>query len=301
MNCQICGAQINRFVRYNFRHITIKSLIIKLLPIFNAIIPTSITKLKKLSHKNNKLFKGNIGICASCGHGEMSTPPTDQELKYFYQENYWSNFTNYTGRVEQDRYKTSLPAIAHSNYALKHLDLNSISSALEVGAGEAKQSLLFRDRLQNKNLSLYVCEAGSEWDKHYEHHKIIKVANYFPFDTQQTFDYIHSNHWLEHVLDLKEVISQLYNCLNPGGYVFVQVPNSNSTYWDVYFPDIPHIQFFTQDSLIKAFTKANFKCVTSTHCGPHLKTYLQVKSITEEEYRPAKDGMWVQAIFSRLN
>lgn len=148
-------------------------------------------------------------------------------------------------------------------------------------------------------MHVHVCEPGRQWDAYYRRQGIEKVADYFPFEATKNFDYVHTSHWLEHALDLRETLATLHAIINPSGFLFVEVPNTEHFYWSLPEADTPHIHFFTRTSLIKAFEKHAFECVNVGEFGI---TYLDRHNgvaVTDDDYGPREKGGWIRALFRK--
>ena len=65
------------------------------------------------------------------------------------------------------------------------------------------------------------------------------------------------SHSLEHIHpnDLNKIIKNYYNALNPGGKIFIEIPDDFKTGY-LYFP---HTLFFTKKSLSKLFQNFKYK------------------------------------------
>ena len=66
---------------------------------------------------------------------------------------------------------------------------------------------------------------------------------YFPFKTDIKFDFIHTSHWLEHIVDVNKTMAKINSMLTNKGGLFIEVPNTEF-YWDYPQTDTPHIHFF---------------------------------------------------------
>jgi SAM-dependent methyltransferase len=68
----------------------------------------------------------------------------------------------------------------------------------------------------------------------------------------ESFSYavVFSQHWLEHVVDLNFVFLKIKRLLKDDGLLFLEVPNCENPYWEYrFFPNPPHLHFFTPESL----------------------------------------------------
>jgi hypothetical protein len=303
MSCPICHSCHACEKRYD-NHLypqSLKSLVKAALPWFNVLIPSRLDKLKAIS--SPKVFKGKVLICKTCGHGALMHPPGPAAIRKYYEEEYWQDF--------RGKKKDALDAQTGVDYAQdqransqislirNYLDTRHIRKTLEIGAGPAFASQLMR--ADSESLAdACVCEPGSSWDHYYLARGLRKIADFFPldFDTEERFDYIHTSHWLEHVLDLSPTISALHDILEEGGYLFVEVPNTSQLYWNLPIGDTPHIHFFTVESLKQVFEAHQFRLV-------HINTYglpLGARQGTPEQpaaQAPTPDGVWIRAIFQK--
>ena len=303
MICTICGFEDFYLVKYN-RHkvdLRIKSVLKRFLQYLNFLIPKRFSRLKKISSKKKSNFRGNIKICSNCGYGVMNTPPSKKELKDYYSDQYWSGRLEKTGKsffTEVD-YKGDPRAKIQIETSLNIIAKERINKVLEIGAGPALASLLLRDKCNKPSLKLDVCEPGVIWEEYYKRRGVNKIADYFPFKTRKKYDYIHTSHWLEHVLDLKDVIRSLTDICIKGGFLFVEVPNSTHQYWRLPLKDTPHIHFFTKNSLKRVFEESGFKCLDIKECGISYLERFNGEVLTPDKYGEREKGFHIRAIFKK--
>jgi hypothetical protein len=96
-----------------------------------------------------------------------------------------------------------------------------------------------------------VIEPGVAFDRAYQRMGIRKVGRTFE-EMSDSFGYqvVHASHWLEHMIDVRLVFRRFRKLLAADGIGFIEVPNCEDPYWDYrYFPDPPHLQYFTPASL----------------------------------------------------
>lgn len=302
--CIVCGSEITLRKKYN-KHLSgfsLKTLIKDLFPYFDFVIPNFVPKLKNHSSRKRNIFRGYISICGDCGHGAMENPPTKNELRQYYKELYWSLKSTKVRKadVEDNDYRQDPRANHQVDFVLERIHFHGISNVLEIGAGATYASLMLRDRCRNLAINLFTCEPGQQWENYYHRQGIKKIADYFPFDTVERFDYVHTSHCLEHVLDLDETLSELNTTINPSGYLFVEVPNTEHYYWDLPIGDTPHIHFFTRRSLSKAFENHGFTCL---NIGEYGITYLERQNgipVTPDKYGACDKGFWIRALFQKV-
>lgn len=216
------------------------------------------------------LFKGLVRICESCGYGELETQLDEEKIASYYDMAFWGK-NNLTQRVQDaiagDFSSTHLArARRQQEFISSYRTIDTFNKVLEIGAGDA---LLSRE-LQKYSLTdakFDVCEPGEHWLPYYEKYNINKVADFFPFKANKTYDIIVTSHWLEHIQHVENTLVGLGNMLEQEGLLMIEVPNTAHAYWDLPVKDTPHIHFFTERSLSKFAAKAGFEVVDSGEFG----------------------------------
>ncbi len=301
MKCKVCssGVAVSKIYDNHLESGTLKGAVKELLPYVDFIIPQFVKKLKIHSAKKTP-FKGFVKVCTNCGHGIMRNPPTMDALQRYYQSEYWHERPEPVESVkkEKDDYLTQR-AIHQTEFMMDMADGHAIANILEIGAGAAYTSLLLKKKFEDAAIGLYVCEPAKQWEDHYRKHGIIRVAEYFPFQTDVRFDYIHTSHWLEHVCDLNATLSELSALMNPSGYIFVEVPNTEHSYWDMPIFDRPHIHFFTRQSLTKVFKDNDFECLKIGEYGITWQEWYDEIPLSFDRYGACEKGFWIRALFRK--
>jgi ubiquinone/menaquinone biosynthesis C-methylase UbiE len=122
------------------------------------------------------------------------------------------------------------------------------------------------------------------WKSYYEGIGIKLVAEYFPFESEQKFDYIHVSFCLEYVYDLFDALNSLKNILTENGLLFIAVPNCNSEYYSLDYNDTPRIHFFTKKSLTNLMEKYHFRVLQIQEYGlTHKEQYMR-QSVPESNF-----------------
>jgi len=285
-SCSLCGSSdlfVKKYNLHNRQDYTLTQKIKKF--------------IKKILKKGSAIFEGNVDICNSCGYGVMENIPDPEKLHDYYTNQYWDKRSD-DGKIPlKDEYKSDMRAKTQIQLVSEYV--STANSILEIGAGAACASLQLRDFVKGKNneAEIYVCEPGDQWIEYYKRQNISRIASFFPFVSEQKFDYIHTSHWLEHVQNIGKTVETLNNMLNTGGYLFIEVPNSAKDYWDLDFIDVPHIHFFTKYSLQKLIENYGFECLFSEEFGVTFHTYFHEKR--SDYYEEQKNGIWVRALFKK--
>jgi SAM-dependent methyltransferase len=298
MKCIICHSKIKIKRRYDEHDafLSTKTRLKDLLLLFKGLFLKYLSKNNMILSKS--IFKGYIGVCDSCGHGVMEKPPSKEALKKYYSLTYWTHRSDMEiqEKTKDTLWKTDSRAQHQVQFVLDNLSNNKMENILEIGAGAACASLLLRDKSSGV-IKLFTCEPGNQWTEYYRRMGINKIAEYFPFITTERFDYVHTCHWLEHVPNLSETLSELKKIINSAGHIFVEVPNAEHDYWDVFMNDTPHIQFFTKKSLVKAFENFKFTCLACGDFGITCRDWVKGVSISTDDFGPHEKGCWIRAIF----
>jgi SAM-dependent methyltransferase len=91
-----------------------------------------------------------------------------------------------------------------------------------------------------------------------------------------SFDVVVLSHVLEHLADPRGALADLASIMNPGGWVYIAVPDVDSMdykifgkHWDVVNP-LVHLHYFTYDSISRVLDSAGFEDVQRIR-HPHLR------------------------------
>jgi 2-polyprenyl-3-methyl-5-hydroxy-6-metoxy-1,4-benzoquinol methylase len=109
-------------------------------------------------------------------------------------------------------------------------------------------------------------EPRTSWDRSYARSEIQTLgATLKSLVSAEPFHLITLSHSLEHLPNLSSVVEHVFQFLQPGGLVFLEVPNSSDEYWQLRFwPDPPHVQFFCRRSASKLFQRNGCEVLFTT-------------------------------------
>ena len=300
-NCAICQSKQSMVLEYD-RHVfdwSFKGIIKRMLPFFDIIIPLRMPLLKMYSSRKISPFNGDINICNNCGYGIMNSIPNEQLLKSYYMNDYWTLRSKGIKPIFKKRFLKNTRAIAQSKFFQENINKKlKVTKILEIGAAHASSSLLIRKNLNDNNIELYSCESGDQWVDYYRDANIKHIANFFPFDTDMKFNYIHTSHWLEHVSDVENSMIKINSMLSDKGALFIEVPNTEFFYWDYPQTDTPHIHFFSPKSLRKLGENHGFKCLRLETFGNTFKEIYNGK-IGDQSFN--LNGCYIRALFEKNN
>jgi len=119
--------------------------------------------------------------------------------------------------------------------------------------------------------------------------------------SDKRYSLVFSSHSLEHVIEPIETLDLFYHALERKGLLFIEVPNASKEFFDHYRTDVPHISFFTIDSLRMIAEKVGFKMIHMEEYGLPFRMYPPGKDITSDYIeQPRKDGWSIRAVFQKI-
>lgn len=208
-----------------------------------------------------------ISRCNACGYGVYEKQIDLDLIESYYNGSYWQAKGFPVDKWHEESVFLD-DARANGQYACVRNWVEPLKevSMLEIGAASALFSRFLRKRHPG-TVHCSVVEGGDGWEPYYKETGISLAAKFFPFEGSGKFDYIHTSHWLEHVVDLPGAVLKIKSLLKSGGLLFVEVPNCDASYFSLGIEDAPHIHFFTKRSLNLFFEKHGFIALSSDTYG----------------------------------
>ena len=297
IKCYSCNNK--NFITYSYDYhifkFNFKYLIKRLLKNIDFLIPNS-SVFKKIKKISSNTFNGKIKVCVNCGFGEAISKPSNTKLREYYENFYWTSYRNKSSKFNE-YYLNDRRAIHQVNTIENNTEID-ISEILEVGGADCNTSLYLKKKLNNKYLQIFNCDAHI-WKDYCYKNKINYLSEEELTNSKKKFDLIISSHQLEHVRDIKEALTNFVNHLKKNGYIFIEVPNTNSIYWDLPLSDTPHLYFFTKKSLQNCLEKFQLDLVSMQVFGNSYEDLLNKKKQNYEINRD--DGAYLKALFKKKN
>lgn len=136
--------------------------------------------------------------------------------------------------------------------------------ALEIGCSTG----LFLSLLQNKDWQVYGVEISKKSTEEAQKRGVkVIIDDFMKVNINEKFDAVILNHTLEHLENLVAVIKKVNSLLNPGGLLYIDVPNFGGlsakllgTKWPLLLPD-EHLWHFTEMSLRILLKNLGFKII----------------------------------------
>lgn len=209
----------------------------------------------------------NVDIvkCLNCDLLQANPPPSDEFLNDYYQHSFGNSLERGYGMTDKDEKGYRLRAYHQFNFIRQFCAIRNENSnepapaALDIGCHAGSLLSLFKERgwqvtgIDPNPRSAY----GEKWYGI----KIIQKPFYPALFPKESFDGICHSHVLEHVRNPKEYLTEFYRLLKPGGWVFIEVPNELR--FGKKRPDqlIPHLYFFTPQTLNRLAESVGFEVV----------------------------------------
>lgn len=249
MKCIACGVEDNQPKRFSYT-------------------PTTIDKLKIFDERE-------ILYCGNCGFGMIEKDVNHSVLQTYYTSDYAGKAKKHVEtRATDNRTNHSFDVRSLSQLALikQYVDIDSDFTIVEIGAGTGDflfslkqikfggRYIAFEPQLQSheclKNL-------GGEVEKCvFDYHNAAKFAD--------SADLVIMSHSLEHFNpgDVREIVNSVAMILKKGGTFFCEVPNANlGLYPNAGERVVPHLSFFSIDSLKYLLTSSNMDILFLNACG----------------------------------
>ena len=212
-------------------------------------------------------FEGvDLVQCDSCGLMQAQPVPKDAFLFNYYQSSFGNDPVCGFGMSDKSEKGFRLRATLQFDFVKKWIPLKGEKGKkiLDVGCHAGSFLSLFKDRGWEVT-GVDPNPRSSFGDKWYgiKIQQSLFQKNLFP---EKTFDAMLHSHALEHVPDPKGYLAEFYRLLKPGGWLFIEVPNEcrENVLNDKV---IPHLYFFTPESLTRMAEDVGFEVVSTRVLG----------------------------------
>lgn len=211
------------------------------------------------SNKNELLFTNSRGnkylenyVCENCGFVYTYPRISNEEVKRLYSEGVFSKEARKYNKPDLNKF------IQTESWALERLHLleqklptffTSAKSCLEIGCGAGSFSWL----LKSRGHIVKAIEPDTVFvNSAIERYKIdVETLLFDNFNNAQSFDLICNFHVIEHVLDPRQFVKDIYKRLNSNGIIYIECPTIDNIYTgdlNTFFWDV-HVNTFSNISL----------------------------------------------------
>jgi SAM-dependent methyltransferase len=244
-------------------------------------------------------------LCASCLHVQMATPPAPEVLARFYATKYSADRASYVDRAYMAVMRKR--ALAQCDFIERAGVKLADSRVADIGCGYGT--------LLAEVVARGARAAGYEYDPACIAHcrerglAVDRIQSEADLAALGALDLVTLSHTLEHMRTALETLELLRSRAR---HVFVEVPRYSFEVAEQFRDQEGHLHFFTRASLHRLLTRAGYKVVALTLCGPDLRMYWR------DRYAPlrrvwrlfARDwffnayaieresGMWIRAVAS---
>ncbi len=252
------------------------------------------TEHKPVFVKNNF----NIMRCKICDMVHIEPMPSAEETVKYYQVD---GIAKYDANYIKNKMAESNEAERFSMYKdalLKYLSKGD--KVLDVGCHDGQ----FLSVLKKAGFDIYGQEVHKELAHAVQEYLNINIntSELTTFDIKEEYDCISAMSVIEHIPNIEDVVTKIYNLLKPGGYFLLDVPNVDSyqsivihyffsktlNYW--FHPTPPmHLWEFNKKTIEKFLNRFGFKVVEMHTMDPFEGT--KEKANYPEGYHIAREGL----------
>lgn len=210
--------------------------------------------LQKIDQAANLFKTRKIVVCKNCDLGTVAPRISEQELMDYYTNDYWIMNLGELEPAESNRTKITYKLLQD------HIGFETIKTVIEFGSASAHISRYLKSK--EPQVIFDIVDPGIIWKDVLK--KEIRDAYHDVNEITTTYDLLVSSHALEHISNLDEYFHKFKSLLNPGGYLYFEIPNSEER--DVIFgpqPDfhLPHTYFYSQKAFEGIAAKYGFSLV----------------------------------------
>ena len=196
--------------------------------------------------ENAKIFR-----CEDCEFSFVDPMPSEDTLNYFYEKVYRSDgrppYLVSENYEDQKKHYLEDKNLSYLIYLTSLIDLKKIKKLYDFGGGDGDLGYALKKKFSQ--LQLFCTEHDSHCERILKDRGYKNLKNFE--NISEKFDLIVCTHSLEHITNINNVFKRMNNLLNPGGYIFFEVPNCTEEYWSGRPYDSPHLHFYTKTSFEK--------------------------------------------------
>jgi SAM-dependent methyltransferase len=216
-----------------------------------------------------------ILTCSHCGFGAIDSVLSKDILASYYRNDYGGKARKRKSsnlEFPRSKYSFDIRSLSQWLFIAPHVNQSAPLKILEIGAGGGEFLRLLKS--QKVNVEYHIVEPQTDIWGLYEklggktYGTIDEVIS--SFNSNQYFDLLLMSHSLEHFRpqDLVALISMFRDLLRVGGAIFIEVPNADlREYRNAGEMVVPHLCFFSSQSLRILFEKNGFITESTSTCG----------------------------------
>jgi 2-polyprenyl-3-methyl-5-hydroxy-6-metoxy-1,4-benzoquinol methylase len=214
--------------------------------------------LVRLTSQDRHLLGIETEGCNGCGLLQTNPRPDERSLANFYAEHYRLLYQGIRtpGSSYVARYRKDARTLYTASFLLEATKLTERDVVLDFGCGEGSLFLALRKKgFRGRMLGI---EADSEFGAYASSSSDAKVFRSLDEVKNEKAQLVVLNHVLEHYPKPVELLQRLGSLLNPGGSLYVDVPDAEQ-YRGIQDLHLAHLLHFDRSTLALTLNAAGFK------------------------------------------
>jgi len=218
---------------------------------------------------NKRFFNRDLSYCRDCLTGFVVPPFSESQLSEYYRDFYWDNRDSVDGHhipLEDRPNKRQLELAEQRIGWLKKARI-SPASAIDLGAGDCAATYAL---LSNGVRTVHVVDPSvraGELARRYG------AGFSTSLDGAPVVDLVFSAHSIEHVADLRKVLSDAISKTRVGGHLFFETPNIADVEVFDGLCHTPHTYLLSERSFRTVAEELPVEIVCIEVCGPEWRTH----------------------------
>ena len=253
-------------------------------PVHRSYLPASMDKLTEFDDLK-------IISCPNCGFSFPTKKISEEDLSYYYSSYYGGRAKKVVKNIRKLNFPKSwinIRSLSQIELIRKFINLDKNTNVLDIGSGPGDffRTLKFLGYRTNN----YAIEPQIDAHPNLEFLGVeivkdtlnTKVLTKMP---DGKYDLIIMSHSLEHfnAIDIPDILGGIYNALSDGGIFLCEVPNANlEQYPNAGERVVPHLAFFSTESIKHFINKAGFKIKFLDTCG---ENQLEKKPFSDQDQK----------------
>jgi len=236
----------------------------------------------------------NVGRCVKCGLIQLTPMLRAEELMELYPKTFYA----FSDKRHSSSKKELIKRFFFPTLLVKDAKFSKVGKVLDYGCGTGWALLDFKKKgwecvgIEPSN------EAATIGREQLDLNVITGTIHSIAPLTENSFDYIRTNHALEHDPDIDKTLSKLKILMKPNGKLLIGVPNINSLparifkiYW-WYIGAPVHTYNYTIEHLDLLLKKNGFQIINVRYCGNFTGTLgsLQIYLNRNNDDKTSLDG-----------
>ena len=217
--------------------------------------------LKEASPPRRKRFQTDLGVCSTCGHGQVINDLSPGQVSEMYLP------ANVNLRPDNEFLTRFSSNALPGQYNIIEKYLHSETTLADIGCnrGQLLAAVQVKENLNNENLLGIDFLDQRIWDfpLRIEDLNDTKLSSNLS-DLAGAFDIVTITSVLEHILDPRKLLTVLHDILKPDGILFVEVPNaldqlSKQRLLTTSIVHPHHLHYFTPTTLHSTLSDCGFE------------------------------------------